>query len=324
MYLKYSTVLFSHAFCGLLVLLLLVLLTGIRENSGPLSWFLTGAILGFLPSVEYIHLLLIFPSFIFLGNKALRLERDTLIKCVSYLLFGFIVPLTLLALYNHVCFDDVFAISYKYSMVEWVRTNRSFDGNFLAGLKGLLFSPQYKGIFYSSPFLFFIPLGLTGFFRREGLTALLTLAFFLVILLPVSKHLVFWGGKTEDPRYLFTVFPMLLFPLGFWLEKGVFTTENTFTRKLLPIIVFGGAVLFSAGYQLFTSLSFGRPAGAQLITKVIETPLSIFSWQEIGLKNLFPHVQVVPLVCLILSVFLFPLVLFTLRDMRQKGFHSQG
>ncbi len=99
-------------------------------------------------------------------------------------------------------------------------TAQSFllHGSLWNGLVGLLFSPG-AGVFAFSPLLVLLPLMLPGFFRAhraETVTVLALAASFLIL----CGRFLFWHGlwSAPGPRYLFALTPLLLLPLGPWLD----------------------------------------------------------------------------------------------------------
>ena len=99
-------------------------------------------------------------------------------------------------------------------------TAQSFllHGSLRSGLVGLLFSPG-AGLFAYSPLLVLLPLWLPRFWRAhraETLTIFALAASFLYL----CGRFVFWHGlwSAPGPRYLFALTPLLLLPLGSWLD----------------------------------------------------------------------------------------------------------
>jgi hypothetical protein len=100
-------------------------------------------------------------------------------------------------------------------------TAQSFllHGSLWGGLLGLLLSPG-AGVFAYSPLLVLLPLWWPGFWRAhraEAVTVLALSASFLVL----CGRFVFWHGlwSAPGPRYLFALTPLLLLPLGPWLDS---------------------------------------------------------------------------------------------------------
>jgi hypothetical protein len=119
-------------------------------------------------------------------------------------------------------------------------TAQSFllHGSLWHGLVGLLLSPG-AGLFAYSPLLVLLPLWWPGFWRAhraEALTVLALAASFLVL----CGRFLFWHGlwSAPGPRYLFALTPLLLLPLGPWLD----TPHPRWQRGLAgALAVLGGA-----------------------------------------------------------------------------------
>jgi len=92
------------------------------------------------------------------------------------------------------------------------------SGSLIDGLHGLLLSPG-ASVFVYSPLLLLLPLTLPEFYRRhraECVTALAIVASFLGL----CGTFLFWHGlwSSPGPRYLFVATPLLMLPLGPWLD----------------------------------------------------------------------------------------------------------
>jgi len=94
-----------------------------------------------------------------------------------------------------------------------------FNNPLLRGLAGLLLSPG-SSIFVYSPLLLLAPFGLTRLWRRERALAAAALALTATWLLFYARF-DGWSGlwSAPGPRYLFLLVPLLLLPLGLWLDS---------------------------------------------------------------------------------------------------------
>jgi hypothetical protein len=97
-----------------------------------------------------------------------------------------------------------------------------FQGNFLEGFSGILFSPG-RGFFLYFPLAFF---GLAGYYRAVrrrdsdiGFYSVLIFSFAAQILL-LSKWPTWWGGHCFGPRYLTEVQPMILLASIPWFREA--------------------------------------------------------------------------------------------------------
>ncbi|HKA15783.1 MAG TPA: hypothetical protein VKH41_12245, partial [Myxococcota bacterium] len=99
-------------------------------------------------------------------------------------------------------------------------TAQSFllHGSLVKGLVGLLLSPG-AGLFAYSPLLVLLPLWVPDFWRAHRAEAVAIFAI-AASFLYVCGRFVFWHGlwSAPGPRYLFALTPLLLLPLGPWLD----------------------------------------------------------------------------------------------------------
>lgn len=97
-------------------------------------------------------------------------------------------------------------------------TGQAFATPLWTGLTGLLLSPGCS-IFAYSPLLLLIPWTLPGFWRAARAECVAVLAVCLTFLFVVAKY-EYWTGlwSAPGPRYLFLATPLLMLPLGGWLD----------------------------------------------------------------------------------------------------------
>ena len=96
----------------------------------------------------------------------------------------------------------------------------SFTTPIWVGLRGLLLSSG-SSIFLYSPPLLLLPWILPGLWQRQRALCTAALAVVLTFLL-VSSTFWSWSGlwSSPGPRYLFVATPLLLLPVGLWLDAG--------------------------------------------------------------------------------------------------------
>ena len=129
-------------------------------------------------------------------------------------------------------------------------------GDFFEGIFGILFSPG-AGLFIYVPILLTVFFTFTDFFKRDKKLTVLCLTICALFVLHFSSF-PFWEGFTAfSPKYLYTIIPFLLLPLGASIEKR--------GKKILPIIfVLGGlGFLFNFVYiiQDVSWFVWGQPGG---------------------------------------------------------------
>jgi hypothetical protein len=94
---------------------------------------------------------------------------------------------------------------------------RAFTGSIWLGVQGFLFSPG-GSIFLYSPLLLLLPFLLAPFWRRQRAECATLLVLAVTYVVACSKN-EDWTGlySAPGPRFLFTLTPFLLLPLGPWL-----------------------------------------------------------------------------------------------------------
>jgi hypothetical protein len=109
------------------------------------------------------------------------------------------------------------------------------------GVPGLLVSPG-NSLFVYSPLLLLLPWTLPPFWRRHRAEcgAILAISLCLLLLAAPFEH---WHGlwSAPGPRMIFAAVPLLMLPLGPWLEGG---------RSRLALLATGGLALLGAAIQL--------------------------------------------------------------------------
>jgi hypothetical protein len=203
----------------------LVLLAAKSEK--PNKFFLAGIIIGMAITVRVSNILLVIPIFIYLILRS---------------------ALSLLLLYNFLCFDNPFITGYYYDLLyDYTSVASTFSTNPLIGLFGLLFSPG-RGLFIYSPVLVLSIPGFYYFFKSNKEEAILCILSFLVILLFYSTYTWWHGGLAYGPRFLTDVIPVFVLPIGKTLEK--FSSNKYFW--IFFYIVLGFSV-FTQIIGVFTS-----------------------------------------------------------------------
>jgi hypothetical protein len=206
------------------------------KSEKPYKFFLAGIIIGIAITVRVSNILLVIPIFIYL---ILRSQTSK-----SFVLFfaGILPALSLLLLYNFLCFDNPFITGYYYDLLyDYTSVASTFSTNPLIGLFGLLFSPG-RGLFIYSPVLVLSIPGFYYFFKSNKEEAILFILSFLVILLFYSTYTWWHGGLSYGPRFLTDVIPVFVLPIGKTLERF---SSNKYFRIFFYIIL---------GFSVFTQI----------------------------------------------------------------------
>jgi hypothetical protein len=223
--LKYATLLYSHIAAATFVTgALATLLLAERRPGRTWPLALAGVLLGYSAVVEYPNLLLIAP----VGAYVLWRVRDTAGGGWAFALrgplafaCGWLPPVLLLAGYDWLAFGRPWRTSYTYQY--YFGWSHSLAATYvtppLTGLRWLLLGPS--GLFVISPALLLALWGLVLLARRSPARALLLLGVVLTILLPTAAHRTYYGGGSQDTRYLLAIVPALYAPLAIWFEEVV-------------------------------------------------------------------------------------------------------
>lgn len=128
-----------------------------------------------------------------------------------------LLPLAV-ALLLHMAFNQVKWGAWLESPMVGQRAE--FSNPLWVGVRGYLFSPGIS-VFVYSPLLLLTPFALREFWRKWPAECA---AFLAVALLCLAFHSKFdrWTGlwSAPGPRYLFLAVPLLLLPLGVWIDAG--------------------------------------------------------------------------------------------------------
>lgn len=235
---KYSTVLFSHALSGFLVLLAVSLALDAYGRADLSVWryLALGFVLGYSVVVEYSNLPVVglMGLYLLAGIRPFRGRRLALVGLSLFL--GGIGPAIFLAYYNTVNFGSPFTLSYAYALnYPWAGEFAStFSTPWWPGLKALVWwgegggwcgGPCYnQGILLLSPVLWTAVPGLWLYWRQARRESMLTLGLFAFYLALFSRHYTA-HGFTGDGRYLAPFLGLLTLPLGFslawlWARRG--------------------------------------------------------------------------------------------------------
>lgn len=232
---RYSHVFFSHALAEACVLGGVYLALLLADDARPRWWVaaLFGWVVGYAVLVEYQLLILTPVLWGYVLAKRHRAGGWRSLRGLWPGLVSWAAAAGLLALYQYVSFGSPWHTSYAYR-VGWQEAT-AFQGDMLTGLWGLLAGEGNSppGLLTLSPILW---LAIWGAFliRRHPRRAevALCLALFAAVLLALSVHPSWYGGSTQDTRYLLCVAPLLMLPLGLWIERYLLVPRAMWWRFL--------------------------------------------------------------------------------------------
>ena len=304
---KYSTVLFSHALSGFLVVLALYLTTRLTQQTLPQRpW---SAVLGFVVGsavvVEYSNALLVVAVGIYLWMALDQSSVRDRTARIGLFVLGGLLPAAFLGFYNTVNFGNPFSLSYDYAVnYPWAgNLTETFSFPIGRGLLAMLYwgagggwcnpTCYNRGIFLLSPVLLLSLLGIVPFFRRSRRFASLAIGLFLVYLIIFSMHRTF-HGFTADSRYLTPFLALWILPLACFVER-IDRHHRPPTWRALVALVFYGLLFLSvrnAFLHIGTSYNYALDLGA--LDSLVASPAN---WSY-ALGIVFPNTRNLPLLWL--------------------------
>ncbi len=283
---KYSTVLFSHALSGFLVVAsvyLVLRLTDRWDHPNWLSYFALGFVSGCAVLVEYSNALVVLIIGLFwivvMWPLAVRRPLRTTLPWV----LGGLLPAAFLAFYNATNFGSVTTLSYAYAVnYPWAGNFFStFDWPLLPGLAALLVWGEgggwcggpcmNQGLLLLSPVLLLALPGVWGYFRRDRAAFFLTMGLFLVYLLLFAKHHTS-HGFTHDGRYLVPFLGFLVLPLGFTLDWLLDSARRPLVRATGLFVAFGLFFLSARTMFLHIGYSFNYTLDLGALDPLVASP----------------------------------------------------
>ncbi len=308
---KYSTVLFSHALSGFLVILsvYMALLLAERERAAPGWYGLWGFVLGAAVVVEYSNALLVVAVALFwLWRAWPRPARRPLATVLPWALGG-LLPAAFLGWYNTVNFGGPLTLSYAYAVnYPWAgEFATTFSFPLLPGLRALLWWGEgggwcggppclNQGLFLLAPVWLVALPGLVVFRRRRPAAFVLMAGLFLLYLLLFATHHTS-HGFTGDGRYLTPFLGLLVPPLGFALDWLFAPQRRPLWRAAAAFVVFGLFFLSLGNQMRHIGTSYHYTLDLAQLALPLARPEN---WVAV-LRSVFPNASNWPLLLLPLS-----------------------
>jgi hypothetical protein len=208
----WSTVLFAHAGSGS-VLLIATGLTILLSSRPRLNPLIVGVLLGYLLVIDLTML----PAAVLVGIFFLTREKLSISR-TAYLVFGGIVGIGPLLMYNALAFGSPFTLGYsqvvgfegmKEGLFGLTTPNAQVLWEILFGL--------HRGLLPLAPILALVPLGLWRMFWNRELRSLgLLIAGTIACSLLINSSYFYWdGGSSTGPRHLVAMLPLASVALAF-------------------------------------------------------------------------------------------------------------
>ncbi|VVB82622.1 Uncharacterised protein [uncultured archaeon] len=227
---RYSTTFLIHPLSTFLTLLAVY---GLFLNFPPI---LIGVIFGISTLVEYTNIVL------FCGVGLTQMISGNFLVLFP-LGIGYALGIIPLLIYNKKCFGSPLTTSYKYGIYfKWSNSPKTtFVNPLIKGIGGLLFYLKKKngfmipgGILSLSPVLLF---GIIGYFFLPSNILILFLCLTLPLFLLIAKHKTYFAGGGGDYRYLSSIIPYLVIPIGFFLVKLSFLWPLVLLFAILSLVM---------------------------------------------------------------------------------------
>jgi hypothetical protein len=183
-----------------------------------LSKLLAGIFTGFLFLIDYVNILFIFGSLIFLKFfHSKKLDKKFIL--------GIFLGLLPIFFYNYHNFGNPLSFSFLHDdrsihpkEIPFVNISNE---SILWTLRNMFFLTfgTYRGIFFYFPLLLISVFNFVNFYRKNKNLAIFSLLIFCFYFLFNSYYISWYGGGTFGPRYLSVTIPFLLLPLPILLQK---------------------------------------------------------------------------------------------------------
>lgn len=248
--LPYSTLLYAHQLVAALFIgAFAILLRARRVPPWPALMFLCGLLLGFAIACDYSAIL----GCVVLAFYALPVKR------IGWAVLGGAIPLLAVAGYHTAAFGGPLTTAYAFSTQKFRHLGlfMGIGAPRLRAVLNLLFT-QYRGIFWSMPWLLFAVAGAVIMLRRrewraEGVVCVVMFVLFFWL----NISLVDWqGGWAMGARYLIPTLPFLAILAAAALSRRVLT------------VIFGALAVWSFALMLVAtavkpevSVMIGNPFG---------------------------------------------------------------
>ncbi|MDD5528779.1 MAG: glycosyltransferase family 39 protein [bacterium] len=182
------------------------------------------AILTRMPAIAVVPIILIY-----IAVCCLRKDKPkALLYKNIFIYLGALLPFLLfIAWYNYVRFHSIFETGYAK---QWQNSNVfPFSNPFFYGLYGLLFSP-IKGLLFYTPVIILAVIFWKLFHRKDRNLSLLFAGIIIFYILFYAKSIFWDGGWCWGTRLLLPILPLVILPLGAFLES------NYFKKKFMKIL----------------------------------------------------------------------------------------
>jgi len=240
----YSTLYYAHQPAAAFLMMSFAILIRIRRGIDPPSrarLVAVGALGGWAIVCEYPAAI----AAVVIGVYALRSVKA---RAIPLIVAGGLVPAAVLIWYDWAAFGAPWRLAYQFSN-QGNRSQGFFMGIGLPHLHALwgILGSQYRGLFYSAPWLLFAIPGAVLLWQRGFRDEAIACALIAALFVWMNASLVDWfNGWAVGPRYLVPCIPFLVVLAG-----GLFVSAPMLAHQRM----IGVAVALAAGYSAFLMLA---------------------------------------------------------------------
>lgn len=293
----YSTLFFGHQQAAIFCFISFSLIYLIKNNYIPLfvGIILAGFFSGLALITEYTSIFIIIPLlfYLFFYLKKLYHLVQNIYHLILYPIAAFL-PISLLLIYNYICFEDPFAIGYMYQVPQIAKEAMGikFFGLELPKLDilyNILFS-SYRGLFYTSPVLL---LSIPGFYyfyqekhlRMEFFVCLISVVTFILL---NSSFAAWHGGYGIGPRYIIPALPFMILPIIFTLKKNRYYFKIFIFLSFVSIVMMLLAVMVDPEVPQFFDNPIFDYTLPRIFNNNIDYNIGYYIFSKISLLNILP------------------------------------
>ncbi|SHO42831.1 membrane hypothetical protein [Nitrosotalea sinensis] len=218
----YSTTAFSNVESVLLILTAFLFYRRFKKNYSAINLFFMGLSLGFGVTVRYdmgIFVAILVGYVIYDIMRTSNKLKNITSFAIPLAFFAIILELVSIVRFGHgflagAVEGSVYGFAYATGVVIGHSTPIQ------VGIFGLLFSPG-AGIFVFSPILFSAFISLFDFYKKNREDCIFILSYFAALLIFFGTWFHWHGFIAWSARYMLTIIPFLIIPLGASIQKRI-------------------------------------------------------------------------------------------------------
>lgn len=281
---RYSSQLFAHVPAAAALMVSMLLAVKMMDGGSRRLAAGLGFALGCAVAIDYPTAL---PAaaitIVVLASRGRRAPADA-----AALLAGAAVPVVLLALYHWRAFGSPFSPSYRFDRHLYARSFGTAYSEPVTNIARLLFDGG-RGLVPWNPLLLAVPFGVASLWRTRRRNAVLVVAATVPLLILQSTYREWFGGGTEDSRFLITIIPILIAPLALTITRA--SARRNVAAAGVAVLASAGCAL--QGFRLLIS-DWHRPRFAGLAPFVHGNVVDAGRWLKAATAAAFPSLRYLP------------------------------